>query len=94
MIGQKKMIERIKTNLQIRYPTSQDIEELIQYLKPKLIAVNRAVNISFEQNNNELQVTIESSGETKTLLDALDSLLIHIREKEEIQTKKHRSETD
>ena len=75
MIGQKKMIERIKTNLQIRYPTSQDIEELIQYLKPKLIAVNRAVNISFEQNNNELQVTIESSGETKTLLDALDSCI-------------------
>lgn len=83
-----KLIEQIETNLQIKYPSHRIVEEIIYYIKQKTKDIHPAVNFTFEKNGEDfLKIYIEGLGTVVPFFKTLDTLLIHIHEKEEMQTK-------
>jgi hypothetical protein len=81
MTKRDKLIERIKTNLQIKYPSSSIVEEIIEYLKQRTIEIHHTMNINFEQNGDGvLKIHIEGIGTVESFLKTLDMLLVRIRE--------------
>ncbi|MFX1518640.1 MAG: hypothetical protein ACFFCD_01765 [Promethearchaeota archaeon] len=95
MTKRDKLIEGIETTIQIKYPSSSAVEEIIDYVKQNTIDIQPAMNIAFKQNGEgSLKIIIESIGTVELFLKTLDTLLIYIREKEEMLNKKsYQSET-
>ncbi len=83
-----KLIKRIKAKLKINYQSPSFVDEMLLYLKEKGMESHPTVNITFEQNDDDfLKIHVESIDSVEPFLKTLDSLLIHIREKEEMQSK-------
>jgi hypothetical protein len=83
MTEPNKLIERIETNLQIKCPSPRFVQEIIHYLKQKLVDIHPSLNITFEQDGDSLKININCIGTANPFLKALDVLLIHIREKKD-----------
>ena len=83
-----KLIEQIEINLQIKYPSHRIVEEIIYHIKQKMKDIHPAVNFTFEKNGEDfLKIYIEGLGTVEPFFKTLDTLLIHIQEKEEMQAK-------
>jgi hypothetical protein len=90
MTKRDKLIERIKTNIQIKYPSSSAVEEIINYVKQKTIELHPTVNIVFEQSRDGgLEIIVKGRGTVEPFLKTLDKLLVHIREIEKNETRKN-----
>jgi len=86
-----KLIERITGKLKIKYQSPSFVDEIILHLKEKGTEDHTAVNITFEQNDDDfLKINIEATESVEPFLKTLDTLLIQIREKEEIDNEKKR----
>ncbi len=88
MIKLDKLTERIEMNIEIKYSSPIFVKDLITYLNQKTTEIHPTVNITFEKNEHYLKINLECTGAVETFLKTLDMLLIHIREKEELQNKK------
>ena len=86
-----KLIEQTKAKLKIKYPSPRFVKDIFLYLKEKGMEDHPTLNINFEQNDDDfLKINVEATESVKLFLKTLDTLLIHIREKEEIDNKGRR----
>jgi len=86
-----KLIEQINAKLKIKYPSPRFMEEIFLHLKEKGMEDHPTVNITFEQNDYDfLKINVEATEPVEPFLKTLDTLLIQIREKEEIDNEKKR----
>jgi len=82
------LFKQIEVKLKIKYQSPRFVEEMLLYLKEKEMESHPTVNITFEQNDDDfLKIHVESIDSVEPFLKTLDTLLIHIREKEEMQSK-------
>lgn len=80
-----KLFKQIEVKLKIKYQSPRFVEEMLLYLKKKGMKSHPTVNITFEQNDDDfLKIHVESMDSVEPFLKTLDTLLVHIREKEEI----------
>ena len=86
-----KLIEQIKAKLKIKYPSPSFMEEIFLHLKERGLEDQPTVNITFDQIDDDiLKINVEASESVEPFLKTLDTLLIQIREKEEIGNEKKR----
>lgn len=86
-----KFIEQIKAKLKIEYPSPRFVEEIFIHLKETEMEDHPTVNITFEQNDDEfVKINVEATESVEPFLKTLDTLLIQLREKEEIDNEKKR----
>ena len=86
-----KLIEQIEAELKIKYPSPRFVEEIFLYLKEKVLERHPTVNLNFEQSDDDfLKINVEGKELVEPFLKILDTLLIQIREKEEIENEKKR----
>jgi hypothetical protein len=84
-----KLIDQIEAELKIKYPSSGFVEEIFLYLKEKGMKTHPTVNITIEQSDDDfLKINVEGKELVEPFLEILDTLLIRIREKEEIVNEK------
>ena len=86
-----KLIEQIKAELKIKYPSPRFVEEIFLHLKEKEMEDHPAVKITFKQNDDEfVKINVEATESVEPFLKTLDTLLIQLREKEEIDNENKR----